>query len=138
MSTKTPIEDFLPELNGGVLQEKYEMFLSQIALATRQYGGKKKGKLTLEITFEELNDCQIKLKHKIQAVTPSMRGHKLEVDTTETPMFVGRGGRMSIMAPKEDADGQGNFDLTQQQDGPPKDTSKDTPKGTPSKVSPLR
>ena len=37
------------------------------------------------------------LKHKLNYVTPTPRGKASEEDTTETPMYVNRGGRLTIL-----------------------------------------
>lgn len=118
MSNKTPLADFFGELNGGVFQEKIEAYLSQVALATiTQADKKKKGKIAIELDFEIVNDDLVKIEHKLDIKTPTLRGHKIEVDKTETPMYVGRGGKMTISPPRENHVGQTNFQLQQEQDG---------------------
>ena len=47
---------------------------------------------------------------KLSHVTVTKRGMKSEQTTTETPMYVGKGGVLSIDQPKEEFNGQ--FNLT--------------------------
>ena len=39
----------------------------------------------------------MKISHKLKMVTPTKRGKKSEEDTTETPMWVGKGGKLTIL-----------------------------------------
>lgn len=39
----------------------------------------------------------MKIKHKLSYVRPTNRGKISEEDTTETPMYVNRGGRLTIL-----------------------------------------
>lgn len=112
VSSMTNVRDLIGELNGGSFEEKLALVLSEVALGTVVHGGKKKGKLTIEFTFHKIGDNdQLVLSHKLSKVTPTKRGDKSEVDTTETPFYVGKGGVMTINPPKEQADGQKNFEL---------------------------
>jgi hypothetical protein len=112
------VNDFIGELNGGVLTEKLAHQLSESALATIHHGnGKKTAKVTLELTLKQIGDNeQVMVQHKLSHTTPTKRGKKSEEDVTETPMFVGRGGVMTVNPPKEDNNGQ--FGLKQEKDGP--------------------
>lgn len=42
-------------------------------------------------------DNRVKIKHKLSYVRPTNRGKISEEDTTETPMYVNRGGRLTIL-----------------------------------------
>ncbi len=39
---------------------------------------------------------RVKIKHKLCYSTPTLRGKASEEDTTETPMWVNRGGKLTI------------------------------------------
>ncbi len=103
------VSAFLRDLNGGVLEEKLAHIISETALASivNGEGGRKKGKITLEMIFQQVGDNdQVIIAHKLTQVSPTLRGKQIMEDTTETPMFVGKGGTLSINPPKEDSRGQ--------------------------------
>lgn len=107
----TNVPDFLGELNAGVLQEKLSIALSDAALAQINNGtGGKKATVGLTFTFQQMGDNdQVIISHKLTQSLPTKRGKKSEEDTTDTAMFVGKGGKMSISPPKEDEQGQYNL-----------------------------
>lgn len=117
MSTSTNVDDFISELNGGVFKEKLAAILSKAAQGTVTYGnGKRKAKVNIELTVSQLGENeQVVVSHKLMHKTPTKRGFVSEEDTTETSMFVGRGGAMTISQPKEGMTGQ--FRLEGEQDG---------------------
>lgn len=108
MSNQTDLEGFLSELGGGVFREKLALILSEVALATvTNANGGKKGKVSVEFSMSRVGENdQVIIEHKLSHVTPTKRGKKTEEDITETPMFVGVGGKLTIDQPKEDNDGQ--------------------------------
>jgi hypothetical protein len=114
---ETNINDFLGELNGGVFVQKLAHVLSETALATVVHGnGKKKGKVTVEFSFDQVGENeQVIVSHKLLQSMPTKRGKQSMEDTTDTPMFVGKGGTLSVAPPKENNNGQ--FALNQQNDG---------------------
>ena len=120
MSNATDIDSFISDLDGGVLKEKLAHILSEVALGTVLHGGRAiKGKVNLELTLQPIGEhSQVIISHKLSHSTPTQRGKKMEENTTETPMFVAKGGRLSIDQPKEEHDGQ--FTLVHQLDGPRK------------------
>jgi hypothetical protein len=113
----TDVHEFIDELDAGVLKDKIAAALSEVAMATVMHGGKgTKGKLSIELNFTKVGDHdQVFISHKISTDRPTKRGRSIEHDTTETAMFVGPGGRMSITAPKVDENGQ--FQLESVKDG---------------------
>lgn len=116
-SNSTNVDDFVDELGAGVFKEKLAHVLSEAALGTVLHGGgSKKGKVTIELTFQQIGENeQVVVSHKLAHVTPTKRGKRSEEDVTETPMFVGKGGKLTIAPPKEDNNGQ--YSLDQEQDG---------------------
>ena len=107
---KTDVDDFIANLNAGVLKEKLEVNLSELAQSVSCFGeSKNPGKLALEFTITPLggrDGTQVRIQHKLKTVTPTTRGKKQEEDTTETDFFVGKGGRLTIDAPQEYEGGQ--------------------------------
>ncbi len=56
-----------------------------------------KGKVSLNTEIEPFDENRVKIKHKLSYVRPTNRGKISEEDTTETPMYVNRGGRLTIL-----------------------------------------
>jgi len=109
--SKTNVDEFMDELNAGILKEKMAHVLSEAALGVVVHGnGRVKAKVSLELTLTRVGENdQVIISHKLSHKTPTKRGFKSEEDTTETPMFVGVGGVMSVTQQPESMDGQGNF-----------------------------
>ena len=102
----TVVPEFLGELDAGVFVNKIAAALNNTALGVLNNGNK--GKVTLTFDFERMGNSveekRVKIKHKLQYVTPTPRGKATEEDTTETPMWVNKGGKLTIL--QED---QGNL-----------------------------
>ncbi|WP_274538084.1 hypothetical protein [Escherichia coli] len=49
------------------------------------------------LEIEPFDENRVKIKHKLSYVRPTNRGKISEEDTTETPMYVNRGGRLTIL-----------------------------------------
>jgi hypothetical protein len=95
----TNVPDFFSELDAGVFENKFAEALNQVALGTLNNGGKGKVVLTFDIdrlsnSFEEK---RIEIKHKLSFTIPTPRGKSSEEDTTATPMYVGKGGKLTIL-----------------------------------------
>jgi hypothetical protein len=114
---KTNVDDFIGELGAGVIKEKLALVISEAALGTVLHGGnKRKGKVSVEFTFQQVGDMdQVIVTSKICNSVPTSRGKRSLEDATDTPMFVGKGGVVTINPPKEDTKGQ--FGLKQERDG---------------------
>jgi len=107
----TNVDDFLGELNAGMFIDKLAHLLSNAALGTVLNGqGNKKGKVTCEFSFSKVGENdQIIVQTKMSHSTPTKRGKKSEDDVSDTPMFVGKGGKITIAPSK--IDNQGQFSL---------------------------
>ncbi|MBD2822655.1 hypothetical protein ID852_18620 [Xenorhabdus sp. 42] len=114
-SKATVVPDFLSELDGGVFENKLSASLNAVALGVINNGGK--GKVIVEMDIARLNNSieekRVMISHKLKFTAPTPRGKSSEEDTTETPMYVGKGGKLTIM--QED---QGNlFSINGEPDG---------------------
>lgn len=116
-SRETNVTDFVDELEAGVLKAQLAAALSDAALKTIVHGGRK-AKVTLDFTIAQIGDAeQVMVTHKLSSAIPTSRGTKKEDGQASTPMFVGKGGKMTINMPKEERTGQ--FSLQSEQDGQP-------------------
>lgn len=95
----TVVPDFLGELDAGVFVNKIAAALNNTALGVLNNGTKGKVILTfdLERMGNSVEEKRVKIKHKLQYTTPTPRGKATEEDTTETPMWVNRGGKLTIL-----------------------------------------
>jgi hypothetical protein len=100
----TDISELLPELHGGVLIEKINRALSAVALGVVYTESKKRsGKVTIEFELQQIGDShQVAMTHKIAWTAPTNRGKKSETDVSDTPLHVGRGGRLTTYPEKQD------------------------------------
>lgn len=73
--------------------------LNTAALGVLNNGSKGKVVLTFDIDRmgNSIEEKRVMIKHKLQYITPTPRGKVSEEDTTETPMFVNRGGKLTIL-----------------------------------------
>ncbi|ARZ01349.1 hypothetical protein AXW38_10070 [Yersinia ruckeri] len=96
---KTNVPDFLGELDAGIFENKFSAALNAAALGVLNNGGK--GKVIVEFDLSRMSNSmeekRVMIAHKLKFTTPTPRGKSSEEDTTETPMYVGKGGKLAIM-----------------------------------------
>lgn len=95
----------LPELDGGVFLAQLSQAMAEAALAVADWGEKgKKAQVKVEFVLVRIGKSrQVELQHKLSVVRPTRRGKSSEELTTETPLYVGRKGALSI-APENQID----------------------------------
>lgn len=91
-------EHTLPVLDAGVFEEKLNRAMRDVAFAVvTNDDNRKKGKVTIELTFERINETeQINLGHKVVWEMPTAKGKRIEHNDTSTALFVNRSGTMTI------------------------------------------
>jgi hypothetical protein len=98
----TNVPDFLGELDGGVFETKIASALNEVALGVMNNGSA--GEVTLKFKVAPMSksreEKRVMITHKMSYVRPTPRGKFSEEDTTETPMYVNRGGELTIL-PKD-------------------------------------
>lgn len=116
-SSSTDLVHILEFADAGIFRQKLEAFLSEVARGVvNQDGAKKKGSITIALKIERIGESNtIMLTHGITAKIPTKRGERGEIDVTQTPFHVGRGGKITFEQPKEEYNGQ--YTLEQQRDG---------------------
>jgi len=92
----TDAKQFISEIGGGVFAEQISSALSDVAANVMMHN--KGGKVTITFDLKKMNGdtSQVMIKHKLDYKVPTNRGQRTETGTTETPMYVGRGGKMTI------------------------------------------
>lgn len=98
---KTNIYDFLGELDAGIFEQKLATALSDVALGVLNHD--KQGKVVLEFSLKKMDsdNPQVQIQHKLSYVKPTKRGKSSEEDTTATPMYVHKGGVLSVTPSKD-------------------------------------
>lgn len=95
ISPGTDFQTFLGELDAGVFEEKLSAEISKMALAVVTHG--RAGKMVITIDMKQIgHHNQVNIAHKMQSTVPSLRGKKIEEDVTESPMHVGKRGKLSF------------------------------------------
>ena len=107
----TDVTKFFDDIGDGVFKKKLAHLISKASLGTYMHGDKKKrGRVTIELTFDQFGyENVIVVSHKLSHSTPTKRGKQEEVDTTETFMYSGAGGALSVDQPLEEPNGQTVF-----------------------------
>lgn len=92
----TDIQEFLSNLEGGVLQEALGHIVSDVAFAVRHNDSRIKGRVNISLSFEKLNDDQVMVTHKVEFKKPTNKGSISEDRESQTPMFVNKGGELTV------------------------------------------
>ncbi|ECA4811390.1 hypothetical protein G6K67_000479 [Salmonella enterica subsp. enterica serovar Rubislaw] len=102
---------FIDDLDAGVFANKFGAVLNEVANGV--ISTNKKGKVIIELEVSSLDENRVSIAHKLKFNRPTMRGSKSEEDTTNTPMYVNKGGELTLL-PKD----QGQlFDINGRTDG---------------------
>lgn len=92
----TDVQQFIEDLDGGVFIDKLAHALSAVAGSVDDYA--KKGTVTVTFDMAKIgNSAQVMVKHKLAYNQPTARGKSTEEELTETPMYVGPKGAMTLM-----------------------------------------
>lgn len=109
--TKTDFGVILSDLDGGVFNNKVGTMLSKAALAAvlPDIPGRK-ATVTIKMEISQVgNSSQVVMKHTLSTKIPTRNGDTSDTDKTETPLYVGYGGRISLTPPMNDPMGQGQL-----------------------------
>lgn len=97
----TDTNEFFDELNAGVFASQLGHALSEVASGVVDHG--RKGKVVITLDMSRIGESsQVKIAHKLDYVVPTKRGSKREDTTTDTPMHVGSGGRLTLFPERHD------------------------------------
>lgn len=90
--------DVFEELDAGILHRKVSAALAQTAMAVVNAENRKQtGKVTLELEIARIGEgAQVTMSHKLSYSRPTLRGKAQETDTTQTLLYVGKGGKLTI------------------------------------------
>ena len=90
--------DVFEELDAGIFDRKVSHAIAQVALAVVNAESRKQtGKVTLEFNIERIGEgAQVNMTHKVTYSKPTLRGKANETDETQTLLYIGKGGKMTI------------------------------------------
>lgn len=126
----TDVQLFIESLNAGVLMEQMGNVLSQVAQAVHDTD--KQGEVTLKLKFKSMGGGQqIMCEHDLSYKKPKDKGAISENDTSNTPMYVGTLGRMTLYPERQEDAFMGDEKRTQET-GPRSEAQR--PKSAPSLV----
>ncbi|MBB3192082.1 hypothetical protein [Halomonas cerina] len=107
----TDVNALLDDLDAGVFREKLGRALSDAAAGVVQTG--KAGKVTVTLDLKQIADSsQVDCSHKLSYTVPTAKGKRSEENTTKTPLYVGRGGKLTLFP-----ENQGKFEFEPQGQG---------------------
>lgn len=91
----TTFTDVLPEFDAGVFDQKINRALSDVALGVVTTG--KAGKVTITLDMKQIaSGHQVSVAHTLKYVKPTGNGRLTEENTTETALYVGIGGKLTV------------------------------------------
>ena len=91
----TDLHTLLPDLDGGVFEQKIASVLSDVAFGVVTHG--RQGKVTIEFDMKQIGETQqVNMKHTLKFTKPTHRGKATEEDATETPLYVATNGDLAL------------------------------------------
>lgn len=97
---QTDVQQFIDELDAGNFQDKLGKILSAVAAGVIDHD--RAGKVTITLDMRRIGTShQVAINHKLQYTKPTMRGKASEEESTQTPMYVGKGGSMTLFPPNQ-------------------------------------
>lgn len=88
------VAEFLSELGAGTFDEKLQRTLNEVASLVMT--NNREGEVTLKFKMKPISSSQAKITHTIDFKAPTINGQKSEKNTTETVMYVGAKGKLSL------------------------------------------
>lgn len=88
----------LEELDAGIFERKIAHALAETARAVVNADSKKQsGKITIEFDLARIGEgAQVQMTHKLSYARPTLRGKIQETDTTQTLLYVGKAGKLTV------------------------------------------
>lgn len=92
---KTNVAEFVSELQAGVFEQQIATAINSVAGATVEHG--RGGEVVIKLKFKHIpNTTQVNIEHSLSFKRPTKRGSSSEDLTYDTPMYVGKGGKVTI------------------------------------------
>ncbi len=92
----TNVAELLGELNGGTVEQILNIALTDTAANVQEFG--RDGTVLLKIKLKKIGDSnQVNAIATVDYKMPTKRGNRGEDYAVDTPLFVGRGGRLTVL-----------------------------------------
>lgn len=92
---RTDFANLLGDLNAGVFEQQINAAVSDVAANVVTHG--KTGELVIKLKFKQIGESnQVAMTHSLKFLVPTMRGRIVEESASDTPLHVGRGGKLSL------------------------------------------
>ena len=92
---RTDFANLLGDLNAGVFEQQINAAVSDVAANVVTHG--KTGELVIKLKFKQIGESnQVAMTHSLKFLVPPMRGRIVEESASDTPLHVGRGGKLSL------------------------------------------
>ena len=96
-------QDTLPEMDGGVLEQKLGRAMFDVAKSVLLSDDvRKTGKVTLEMTISRIADQQVNVVHKLSYKELLPNGDQTINNASHTPLFVHTSGKLSVFQEKQE------------------------------------
>lgn len=96
MPSSTDVTQLISDLDGGVLEEKLQHAIEEVAGAVHEYN--RAGTVTLKFDIKALGSGNaLQADHTISYSRPTLHGKSSEEDKTSSPIYVGPRGAVSAM-----------------------------------------
>ena len=91
----TDVAEFFSDLDGGMLDRKLSIALSQVAAAAVDHD--KVGEVSIKFSFKKIPGThQVHCEHLLKFSKPTLDGKAGEEEKRSTPLHVGKFGRLSL------------------------------------------
>lgn len=91
---QTNFSDFIADLNAGVFEQQICRAMSDVAGNVVTHG--KAGELVIRLKIKQIGQSsQVAINHSLKFSVPTARGKITEETEGDTPMHVGRGGKLT-------------------------------------------
>lgn len=101
-TSATNFPTLIGDLNAGVFEQQISRAISDVAANVVTHG--KQGELVIRLKLKQIGDSsQVAMNHALKFVVPTARGKIVEETAGDTPLHVGRGGKLSLY-PEEQTD----------------------------------
>ena len=91
----TNVTEFIGDLDAGVFEEKLSRALSDVAMGVVTQS--KPGKVSITFEMKQIGQSStVNIAHKLTYSKPTASGKLSEENTTETPMHVNQGGKLTL------------------------------------------
>lgn len=98
----TDVDQFIDDLDGGVFKRALARGLTDAAANASTFD--EKAKVVVEFVIKPTGRVTLEVKHFLSVNLPTSNGSIVEKSETSTPMYLGKGGVMTLLPNEESGD----------------------------------